>query len=1234
MTPLREVIPIPERVTASDFVLRLAEGVQHTEETLRDYVVTPSLAGNFDEALGLVGQAVRSGRSQAAFLHGSFGSGKSHFMAVLHALLTHNPTARGIPELADVVAKADDWLQRSSVLQLTYHLIGAESLEAAVLGGYAEQVRRLHPDATLPAVHRSDALLDDAQRQRELLGDEQFFEVLGAGSASSASPGWGAFAARWDAASYEVAATAAPDDPNRQRLVNDLVRTLFSGYTQSADYVDLDTGLAVLSRHAAELGYDAVVLYLDELILWLASHLADHEFVAGEGAKLAKLVESADARRAAPLVSFVARQRDLTEFLGAHVPGAQRQAFADVFGWSRGRFEEIRLEDRNLPVIAERRLLQPKPGMKAVLDEAFERVDRRPDVWDVLLLGAQNDDAGVGSDPEVFRRIYPFSPALVATLVALSQALQRERTALKVMLTLLVNQRDELEVEDLIPVGDLFDVLVAGTELPDEPQLKRYFEIARNLYRTKLLPALLAEHGLDEHAAAGLTREHELRTDDRLVKTLLLSALVPEVPALRDLTAGKLAALNHGTIATPLPGQEKTIVLDKVRRLAATTPEIRVGEGADPQITVELAEVDYEGILDRARSVDTPGERKRLMRELVWSSLGARVDESLLAEQPHPVVWRGRKHIVDLVFGNVRDAAELPDTAFQPNSDHWKVVVDFPFDEDGYSRRSDIARVEALRDAGIRERTVCWLPAFFTRERLEDLGTLVVINHVLAGGGERFHTYASSEFSPQDRGQAKTLLEQRQRMLRERLTDCVKQAYGTAKPQEQDIGTSESVDTVFFTLESGFAPANPVGATLGDAFRNLAEQMLDWTYPGKPNLPVAEAEVRAAELRRVLGYVERAVADPARRVTVEQRDRPGLQRICNPLGLGELVENVYVLGATTFYWTRHFLQQAAKRGYDDHFPVRELRAITDEPEPRGLDRAVQNLLIAAFALDHDLAWHLHGSSVSPPGIDGVSDDMELRQPRLPSPESWSTAVNRASALLGVVVPDLRSAGTLAKLTGQVQEASRAYGSEARELARLLERHADVLGIDATAAEGRLATARATADLLERLARETDDVALVDELVGYALPCTDQAAGRSVKSARALVEALSRTEWHLLKSIRSISDERAEEARTILDQLADTARRDEFEAGLEARLDAALREASSLLARPSATPEATKPAEFSHPSPQPADDQTPTSRTDEMLVRNRDDLDRTVSRIADALADHPGKNVRVTWQVTE
>ena len=64
----------------------------------------------------------------------------------------------------------------------------------------------------------------------------------------------------------------------------------------------------------------------------------------------------------------------------------------------------------------------------------------------------------------VFKLVYPFSPALIQTLVAVSSALQRERTALKIMLELLVKRRDTLRLGDVIPLGDLWDVVAHGDE--------------------------------------------------------------------------------------------------------------------------------------------------------------------------------------------------------------------------------------------------------------------------------------------------------------------------------------------------------------------------------------------------------------------------------------------------------------------------------------------------------------------------------------------------------------------------------------------------------------------------------------------------------------------------------------------------------------------------------------------------------------------------------------------------
>src|SRR5262245_12799675 len=116
MTLLRELIEIPESVGDADFVVRASEGAD-----LRHYVVTEQLKRRFAEALEMVGHALApGGRSQAKFLHGSFGSGKSHFMAVLREILRHNPQARAIRNLPEPIAAADPQLAGKKILTLTF----------------------------------------------------------------------------------------------------------------------------------------------------------------------------------------------------------------------------------------------------------------------------------------------------------------------------------------------------------------------------------------------------------------------------------------------------------------------------------------------------------------------------------------------------------------------------------------------------------------------------------------------------------------------------------------------------------------------------------------------------------------------------------------------------------------------------------------------------------------------------------------------------------------------------------------------------------------------------------------------------------------------------------------------------------------------------------------------------------------------------------------------------------
>ena len=117
-------------------------------------------------------------------------------------------------------------------------------------------------------------------------------------------------------------------------------------------------------------------------------------------------MEATHADRPIPLVSFVARQRDLRELVGENLAGALQLQFADVLTHWEARFHVITLEDRNLPAIAEKRVLKPvSEAARQVLQRAFEEfLSVRREVLDTLLTSS--------ADRELFRQVYPFSPAL------------------------------------------------------------------------------------------------------------------------------------------------------------------------------------------------------------------------------------------------------------------------------------------------------------------------------------------------------------------------------------------------------------------------------------------------------------------------------------------------------------------------------------------------------------------------------------------------------------------------------------------------------------------------------------------------------------------------------------------------------------------------------------------------------------------------------------------------------
>ena len=1159
MTPIRDLIDIPERVHRDDFVLRLSEGVAKPAETLRTFVVTPQLADAFDRALDLIKGALASGSSKAAYLHGSFGSGKSHFMAVLHLLLQQHAEARAAEGLEGVVTRHGDWLAGRRFLLAPYHMIGKPSLEAAVLGGYAARVAELHPGAPTPGVYRSAGLFDDARRLRAQIGDEAFFAGVNktAASTTGSAAGWGDLSARWDAASFEAALGAPAGAEERSRLVAALVDSFFRGYRDVARgsdeaFVPLDEGLAVIARHARDLGYDALVLFLDELILWLATHAADLRFLNEEGPKVSKLVEAETAGRAVPIVSFVARQRDLRELVGEQVTGALQLGFADVLQWWEARFERITLEDRNLPEIAARRLLRPRSeAARRQIDDAYAQTEKvRREVFETLLTPR--------ADTAAFRKVYPFSPALVETLVAVSSLLQRERTALKVMLQILVDGRDTLDLGEIVPAGDLFDAIAEGDE-PFTEGARHHFENARNLYRRKLLPLIEGRHGISKADAAARPKDDRtaraLRADDRLAKTLLLSALAPEVDALKNLTAARLAALNHGSIRTPIEGREGQEVLRRCRAWAAEVGEVRIGDDpANPVITLQLSAVDTEGILAGAGRHDNAGNRRRLVREVLFDALGIENRDELVLY--HDAAWRGTQRRFEVIFANVR---ELPDESLATRGDERKVVIDFPFDDPGHTPADDLAHLARLNDfrgRDARARTLVWLPSFLTPSAQRDLGTLVRIDHVLAG--ERLRDFAT-HLSPVDQASARELLRNQQSQLRQRLVHYLEGAYGVENPIPGSVDESHTPSEHFQSLDPAFEPRPPARANLREALGNLFDQMCASQYPAHPDFG---APVRTAALRRVHEQVSRAVQEPEGRVAIDKPLRPSMAHIAVPLRLGEMGETHFVVG-------RHWFSRFER--LDKPLTVGKLREAMDHPRRMGLPAAAANLVILVYADQANLAFRRHGGPW-PAKLDDLPDDVELREEALPSAQAWTTAVERAGRVFGLTASPLRNASNVSDLAERLGEAAAKQGAACDALAERLAALGADFSIDEEAAK-RLRTARASRALVQSLTALRGR-ARIEKLAEMQPATSLEAMATSIGKAGEVVGALERTHWQLFAPLAKLTDDRADDAQRLLRELREALAAAEYAVALGRRLPELANRAANLLALQPLTPTPT------------------------------------------------------------
>jgi hypothetical protein len=793
------------------------------------------------------------------------------------------------------------------------------------------------------------------------------------------------------------------------------------------------------------------------------------------------------------------------------------------------------------------------------------------------------------------------------------------------MLTLLVDRRDDLRLGSLIPVGDLWDAIAAGDQ-PFSEGMRIQFDNAKKLWSQKLLPLLERVHTVswqqlqdgrpDPRAAANL------RNDARLLKTLLLAALVPAVPALRGLTAGRLAALNHGSVVSPIPRQENAVVLQKLRGWAAQIGEIRFSDDlTNPIISLHMSGVDVEPILANATHYDNEGNRRSKIRKTLFDALGVAAEDGLLGGQgfvEHAYSWRGTRRPVDVYFEAV---AELPADRLRGREGAPTIVFGMPFDFRGRSSADHRAHLAAFGDEDGAGGAV-WLPSYLSDRSLHDLGILVRIDYLLAGAGDRFDD-AARHLSAIEREQARAVLRNQQSALQQRLRICLECAYGIRPDQDGCLGTIVSAEDHLVPLDGTFRPQPPVGATLKDACEALLDRVFEHRFPAHP---LFEQELRIPALRQVLDQVQKAAAEPQQRLQVDNLSvRRMLAGIAGPLKLGAMGQTHLVLSPD---WADHFARMHARAG-GGPMTVARLREWIDEPKPMGVTPEAGNLVILAFAAQADRTLIRLGAPATA-SIDRLDDQIELREQPLPEEPVWARARERAASLFGLAPNEVRKGANVAQLAAELREKATAARPILSGLSNALRARMERFSVAVDSAP-RMTTLRSASALVGALPAAADALATIEVLASAESLTNAAAVGRSLGSAAALNSYVGGVQWDAIEAAASLRDNRAAAAEALRTKVADALAADEHVIGLQSALQDAQSRAIRLLAdtgRPLPPPE--QRPEQAPPPPPPGevvvDERSfgPIVATD--AVRLLDELRRRV------LAEQ-GAKLTIGWRLT-
>jgi hypothetical protein len=836
-------LPTRTEISALNFVIKLESerSDQETRKLVEEYVLTPAVTQEIPRILQFMRDIWSRGEELGWFIHGSFGSGKSHFMSFLGMLLEDVEVAWSKPSEAiqKLAGSHRPWVREARPLVVRIHMLSArgnDALDRAVYEAFSDTLKR-RGKAPFEYLH-VEGILEEMRQEAEQYGDT-FWQLLSQ---------HGLLGSRED-----FDELAGGDLETREGLARGYLEFKKRDAASAGLNPNWAEGLQRMMRHARDQGFGGVVFFLDELLLWLSERRAE-EFKRAIN-QLNTMVDHADGRRVLPLCVFVARQRNIKEFF----PNlAHEDELHQHLDHHAKRFNLTTLADVELRHICKERVLKPRHP-EEVARAVEEAISKHRKILPTLL---QSGDDGY------LRDVYPFHPALIEMLIDISALMQRERTALKLLYELLVVHYPTLALGKFLPVGSAFQAIFPESGIEGD-QRKNDLKAIHKMYYTRFHPAM----AMLEQRTRDASEENERFEDkarlllDQLVKTVLLAEVSPRLKGPRGMTIERLVQLNEVDVPGKIDQARVATARKWLVQLSSLVPDLQIA-GADKNATVSvvLQGVNFGEILERARGkVQNDHARFRTFARVLAEMLKVNPEELVKNRcvEGVSIEWRRTRRKGSIALLNVREQTAQ---SFRPREgEEWRILIDYPWDTENHTVEDDVQRTQEIRRKEGTFPTYCWLPHHFIPSEEDKLIQLAAAEYILSPEGQN---ELLSNLNPQERQQA----------IEQASSYAATWKGGLQATLLKVYGENARVISMFDKADSGLLNRND----LADSLRKLMHDVLDKRFPNHPSFGVAPTQQELGELFR---WVNQAFQDANNRAGFSPETQNVLIHLGKPLEL-------------------------------------------------------------------------------------------------------------------------------------------------------------------------------------------------------------------------------------------------------------------------------------------------------------------------------------------------------------